>query len=416
MDDQLLTNDAYLIYVVIGFIVIISIFGLIVILITTFCCCCCHSYCCGKERRSSYKLDRQKPNKTSGKKSKTFARVPRYPSDVDFSQLYDTGPHLINTKASHMDTSCTTIDTVVYPISPCSSFRSFANSNVNLATETTYKMAKSSTTITTTPDIAQSEGKNQNNLDKSIEESMSTCLDTCEESISNALETNPNQIKPIPTEDCIVTDETVSTCTTNNTLPTSSENNQVVDFSQHRQLNRPFSYTKNTDQSSIPHQFTQPLQQQQQRQMCISDKRKSNHNDYRHSRVKLKSKKFEETTNNIYETVGDHTVLKRHHHPLYLNEQQSQPIYETDWTQNLRRLMRTMKHSQQQRTYLSIIELPHEHYTHMMSQPNLYDMKPLSPHYFIHNPYKVLSNNTTTESVRRSNILKRLRDDSAFLY
>ncbi|CAF0841544.1 unnamed protein product [Didymodactylos carnosus] len=367
-------------------------------------------------------------NKTDNKRSKTtFVRVHRHSSDVDFSQLYDSCPHLINAKASHMNTSCTTIDTVVYPTSPCSSFRSFANSNVNLntncTTEKIHKTIKSSTTSTVTLDMTQSENKITNTLSEPADEPTSSCPDTCTANSSVTLETNSNQTQLVPsplgtTEDCTATDEITTPIseTTNNTLPTCSENNQAVDFTQHRQLNRPFSYIKNTDQSSIFYHFAQP-QPKHQQIYFTSDKLKSSHNDQQCNQVKLKTKNFEETTNNIYETVGESTILKRHHHPLCLSgQQQPQPIYETDWTQNLRQLMRTMKHPQQHRTNVSIIELPYEHYTHMMNQSNLYDMRPSSSHYSVHKPYNFLANHTSSESLRRTNILKRLRDDSAFLY
>jgi hypothetical protein len=135
--------DTYLVYGIIGLLIFIAIIGVIVLLATScWCCYCCLSptsccLCCYSNRRhSSYKL-RQR-SKHSGESqnndSKKISFIRRHPSDVaDFSQLYDSCPHLINSKAmtstgANMDTSCTTIDTLVSPISACSSFRSFAGS------------------------------------------------------------------------------------------------------------------------------------------------------------------------------------------------------------------------------------------------------------------------------------------------
>jgi hypothetical protein len=65
---------------------------------------------------------------------KRNAFIRRRASDVaDFTQLYDSCPHLVNSKAmpttgTNMETSCTTIDTFISPVSPCSSFRSFIKS------------------------------------------------------------------------------------------------------------------------------------------------------------------------------------------------------------------------------------------------------------------------------------------------
>jgi len=135
--------DTYLVYGIIGLLILIAIIGLFVLLTASCCCCyCClspTSFCfrCRHNRRhSSYKL-RQKckhAGKSGSDDSKKLAFIRRHPSDVaDFSQLYDSCPHLINSKATsntstNMDTSCTTIDTLVSPVSQCSSFRSFIES------------------------------------------------------------------------------------------------------------------------------------------------------------------------------------------------------------------------------------------------------------------------------------------------
>jgi len=133
--------DTYLVYGIIGLLIIIAIIGLFVLL-TTSCCYCCLSptsscLCCYHNRRhSSYKLS-QKSKHSEGsenKDSKRKAFIRRHGSDVaDFSQLYDSCPHLINSKVMttpcmNMETSCTTIDTLISPVSPCSSFRSFIES------------------------------------------------------------------------------------------------------------------------------------------------------------------------------------------------------------------------------------------------------------------------------------------------
>jgi len=131
--------DTYLVYGIIGLLILIAIIGLFVLLATSCCCCyCCLSptsccLCCYHNRRhSSYKLS-QKSKHSKGSEnenSKRNAFIRRHTSDVaDFSQLYDSCPHLINSKAMittgmNMETSCTTIDTFISPVSPCSSFRS----------------------------------------------------------------------------------------------------------------------------------------------------------------------------------------------------------------------------------------------------------------------------------------------------
>lgn len=131
--------DTYLIYGIIGLLLLIAMIGLIILLATSCCfcyCCFCPRSCCiwhHHRRHSSYKL-RQKAELVGGtdnNDSKKIVFIRRHPSDVaDFSQLYDSCPHLINSKvmttSTNMDTSCTTIDTLISPISPCSSFRSFA--------------------------------------------------------------------------------------------------------------------------------------------------------------------------------------------------------------------------------------------------------------------------------------------------
>lgn len=130
--------DTYLVYGIIGLLILIALVGLFVLLATSCCCCyCCLSSiaCCFRcypnRRRLSYQLNDKNFIK-SDQNRLTFIR--RHSSDMaDFSQLYDSCPHLINSKVmthktANMDVSCTTIDTVISPISPCSSFRSVAHS------------------------------------------------------------------------------------------------------------------------------------------------------------------------------------------------------------------------------------------------------------------------------------------------
>ncbi|CAF2159985.1 unnamed protein product [Rotaria magnacalcarata] len=125
--------DTYLLYGIIGFLIFIAFIGFIVLLATSFCCFYSISSCfcsCPYPRHSSYKLN-ERAKKEEDKKKHIFLK--RHTSDItDFSHLYETYPHLIhskttstaNTNNKKFDESCTTINTLVNPISPCSSFRS----------------------------------------------------------------------------------------------------------------------------------------------------------------------------------------------------------------------------------------------------------------------------------------------------
>ncbi|CAF1228982.1 unnamed protein product [Rotaria sordida] len=129
--------DTYLLYAIIGLLIFIAFIGLIVLL-TTSCCCfysissCFCSYPC--RRHSSYKLN-ERFQKQKNTKRNTF--IKHHSSDItDFSHLYESHPHLINSKTmlttrinnKNFDASCVTMDTVINPISPCSSFRSLNQS------------------------------------------------------------------------------------------------------------------------------------------------------------------------------------------------------------------------------------------------------------------------------------------------
>lgn len=126
--------DTYLLYGMIGLLLSTALIGLI-ILLTTSCCyvyslsSCC--YCaCPCRRHSSYKLNKIW-QKEENRKKNVF--IKRQTSDItDFSHLYESYPHLIRSKTASTTNinnknfvqSCTTLDTLVNPISPCSSFRS----------------------------------------------------------------------------------------------------------------------------------------------------------------------------------------------------------------------------------------------------------------------------------------------------
>lgn len=139
--------DTYLVYGIIGLLLAIAFVGVIVLLATACCCSNCYSsaraFCClncyrHSLRHSTYRLSQESNHqKRVVQRDKTkLACIKRNTSDVaNFSQLYESCPHLINNKAmttkpqntnSNMESSCTTIDTIISPISPCSSFRSFA--------------------------------------------------------------------------------------------------------------------------------------------------------------------------------------------------------------------------------------------------------------------------------------------------
>jgi len=130
--------DTYLFYGIIGLVIFITLIALIAFFITS-CCWCFYSisfnFCCYKRNRQlSYKLN-EKFQKQENPKKINF--IKRRSNDItDFSQLYDSCPHLINDKAvlktginnQNLDTSSTTINTLVPPTSPRSSLRSFIQS------------------------------------------------------------------------------------------------------------------------------------------------------------------------------------------------------------------------------------------------------------------------------------------------
>ena len=115
---------------------------------------------------------------------------------------------------------------------------------------------------------------------------------------------------------------------------------------------------------------------------------------------------------NIYETVlpTTSTVNKI----TTLPPDVSPPIYEKEWTHNLRQLMMTTMAASSaiDNKSISVIELP-------LAPPDLVSSTNQSLDYFQqHNPYDkfLASRMTTSDSTRRANMLRRLKDDAAFLY
>jgi hypothetical protein len=108
---------------------------------------------------------------------------------------------------------------------------------------------------------------------------------------------------------------------------------------------------------------------------------------------------------NIYETVNSTTKINS-------LSNRATPIYETEWTHNLRRLMMN-KIPLIKENGISAIELPSS------SSSSSPDLVP-STHYFQQqqHPYaKFLADRKrTSDSMRRANMLQRLKDDASFLY
>ena len=99
--------DTYLIYLIIGLILFVALIGLLVLLSTSCCCFYCFFYsastclCCCYHHRRQYSLNRVGKQQAEPIKGRTIRRaLRRRASDLtDFSQLYDSCPHLINSKA-----------------------------------------------------------------------------------------------------------------------------------------------------------------------------------------------------------------------------------------------------------------------------------------------------------------------------
>lgn len=120
------------------------------------------------------------------------------------------------------------------------------------------------------------------------------------------------------------------------------------------------------------------------------------------------------TSSKIYEAVNSNTNTNS-------SPDRATPIYETDWTHNLKRLLMNKKPFIKRRS-MSVIEIPTSSSSSSIassSSPTPPDLVP-STHYFQQqqHPYaKFLENRKrTSDSMRRANMLKRLKDDAAFLY
>ncbi len=88
------------------------------------------------------------------------------------------------------------------------------------------------------------------------------------------------------------------------------------------------------------------------------------------------------------------------------------PIYETEWTHSLRQLMMTTTTPSIGNEAISVINLP-------PAPPDLVPSTKQSSDYFQQqSPYGkfLASRSSTSDSMRRANMLRRLKDDAAFLY
>ena len=111
---------------------------------------------------------------------------------------------------------------------------------------------------------------------------------------------------------------------------------------------------------------------------------------------------------NIYETVLPIINSTTNNKPS--TPEITIPIYETEWTHNLRQLM--VDTSPIQNDGISFIELP-------PVPPDILPSTNQPADYFQqHNPYDkfLAKRSTTSDSMRRANMLRRLKDDAAFLY
>ena len=102
--------DSSLIYAIIGLILFVALLGLLILLSTSCCCFYCFVYsastclCCCYHHRRRYSLNKEP---TTGQRRQRV-RLRRRASDLtDFSQLYDSCPHLLNSKAMLSNSSIT---------------------------------------------------------------------------------------------------------------------------------------------------------------------------------------------------------------------------------------------------------------------------------------------------------------------
>ena len=170
---------------------------------------------------------------------------------------------------------------------------------------------------------------------------------------------------------------------------------------------RPFSYIKNTnDRAQILRRLTQHERSVPATAISIDVTKitspESNHNQ------------TSSNCTNIYETVLPTTTIaatnNNNNNNISMSDISS-PIYETEWTHSLRQLMMATSSSIDTED-ISVIELP-------SAPPDLLPSTNQSSDYFQQqNPYdKFLANRSTvSDSMRRANMLKQLKDNAAFLY
>ena len=164
---------------------------------------------------------------------------------------------------------------------------------------------------------------------------------------------------------------------------------------------RPFSYIKNiNDRAQILRRFTQHESSIPTTPVSIDVTRVSSSESDNNPQTNSNS-------TNIYEAVLPTTNT---HPEKTSTSDTSTPIYETEWTHNLRQLM--IVTSDMGNEGISVIGLP-------SVPPDLLPSTKQSSDYFQQkNPYEkfLASRSTTSDSVRRANMLRRLKDDAAFLY
>jgi len=167
---------------------------------------------------------------------------------------------------------------------------------------------------------------------------------------------------------------------------------------------RPFAYIKNTnDRAQILRRFTQQERSIPAAAVSIDVTRIPSYESDKNNPINLNS-------TNIYETVLPATNNDNNNN--IPSSDLSTPIYEKEWTHNLRQLMMTTTSSLIETEGISVIELP-------LPPPDLLPSTKQSSDYFQQqNPYdKFLSSRLkTSDSTRRANMLRRLKDDAAFLY
>lgn len=172
---------------------------------------------------------------------------------------------------------------------------------------------------------------------------------------------------------------------------------------------RPFSYIKNTnDRAQILRRFTSQDRSAQRPSSVPIEIRRTPSSESDSER--------QNTSNctNIYETVVSATNSTATTAPISTAPPPPPPpppIYETEWTHSLRELIMETS-SPREESGVSIIELP-------SAPPDLVPSNQTTSNYFQqkHPHDKFLANRSTqSDSMRRANMLQRLKDDAAFLY